>query len=155
MKNLCLACRSAVLVDRGVMAPSPAAEHRACTGCGCGCEWSALVACSECGFRVEPDTLERGRCADVRACATRLATQLSRGAGTKAPSRSTKASPAVSRPAPVHGPALCQCGCGGAVRRRFLPGHDAKLKGTLLRAARGGDSSARDELVRLGWGRFL
>lgn len=30
----------------------------------------------------------------------------------------------------------CQCGCGGAVGRksRFLPGHDAKLKGALQRA---------------------
>jgi hypothetical protein len=47
-------------------------------------------------------------------------------------------------------PRLCECGCGAPVRRRFLPGHDAILKGRLLRAAREGDA-ARAELARLGW----
>jgi hypothetical protein len=45
---------------------------------------------------------------------------------------------------------LCECGCGEAVRRRFLPGHDAKLKGRLLAEARAGDR-ARQQLARLGW----
>lgn len=29
----------------------------------------------------------------------------------------------------------CPCGCGGQAKARFLPGHDAKLKGKLARAA--------------------
>lgn len=29
---------------------------------------------------------------------------------------------------------LCTCGCGGKASSRFLPGHDAKLKGKLTRA---------------------
>ena len=50
----------------------------------------------------------------------------------------------------VTSPRLCECGCGAAVRKRFLPGHDAKLKGRLLAEARTGDR-ARRELARLGW----
>jgi predicted nuclease with RNAse H fold len=44
----------------------------------------------------------------------------------------------------------CECGCGGAVSRRFRPGHDAKLRSRLIRDLRAGDR-ARDELQRLGW----
>jgi predicted nuclease with RNAse H fold len=46
---------------------------------------------------------------------------------------------------------MCRCGCGASVRRRFLPGHDAKLKSHLLRRAREGDQEATDELLALGW----
>jgi predicted nuclease with RNAse H fold len=49
---------------------------------------------------------------------------------------------------------LCECGCGRPVRRRFLPGHDSKLKSRLLREARAGDA-ARAELARLGWSKFV
>lgn len=45
---------------------------------------------------------------------------------------------------------LCACGCGELVRRRFLPGHDARLKSRLLGEVRRGDA-ARRELERLGW----
>jgi hypothetical protein len=45
---------------------------------------------------------------------------------------------------------LCECGCGATVSRRFLPGHDAKLRSRLLRDLRAGDA-ARAELDRLGW----
>ena len=45
----------------------------------------------------------------------------------------------------------CQCGCGAAVRRRFLPGHDAKLKSQLFRAKATGDVSATQRLIDLGW----
>jgi hypothetical protein len=49
---------------------------------------------------------------------------------------------------------LCECGCGAAVRRRFLPGHDARLRGRLVREARAGDL-AHAELARLGWLRYI
>jgi hypothetical protein len=45
---------------------------------------------------------------------------------------------------------LCECGCGRAARRRFLPGHDAKLRSRLIRDARAGNA-ALVELHRLGW----
>lgn len=49
----------------------------------------------------------------------------------------------------------CECGCGAAVARRFLPGHDAKLKGALKRGLRSGDwrvrTASADALVELGW----
>lgn len=50
----------------------------------------------------------------------------------------------------------CLCGCRQPVTRRFLPGHDARLKGRLLRLARGTDPA--DALVALrvlGWDRLL
>jgi hypothetical protein len=51
-------------------------------------------------------------------------------------------------------PRLCECGCGSPVRRRFLPGHDGRLRSRLLTEARAGDA-ARRELDRLGWLHFL
>jgi predicted nuclease with RNAse H fold len=45
---------------------------------------------------------------------------------------------------------LCACGCGSPVRRRFLPGHDARLKTRLVGQVRQGEA-ARRELERLGW----
>ena len=56
--------------------------------------------------------------------------------------------------APLRGdysPGLCACGCGATVRRRYLPGHDAKHKAVLRRAALGGDLVAQSQLVALGW----
>jgi Protein of unknown function (DUF429) len=47
-------------------------------------------------------------------------------------------------------PRLCECGCGGPVGKRFLPGHAATLRSRLVREARAGDA-ARRELARLGW----
>ncbi|CAN5205805.1 hypothetical protein BH20ACT24_BH20ACT24_02800 [soil metagenome] len=49
---------------------------------------------------------------------------------------------------------LCECGCGGSVRRRFVPGHASKLRSRLLREARVG-RAAEDQLRRLGWLRHL
>jgi Protein of unknown function (DUF429) len=54
----------------------------------------------------------------------------------------------------VEAPRLCECGCGRPVRRRFLPGHDARLRARLLKEARAG-VTARRELARLGWTRAL
>lgn len=55
-------------------------------------------------------------------------------------------------------PRPCECQCGGFVvgkKARFKVGHDAKLKGALLKYARGGSSVAIAELDRLGWAHFL
>ena len=50
-------------------------------------------------------------------------------------------------------PKKCGCGCGGMTKGgQFLPGHDAKLKGFLKKAAREDHSEAAFErLVALGW----
>lgn len=56
----------------------------------------------------------------------------------------------------VRGPARpksgnCLC-CGEPTKGgKFRPGHDAKMKGKLQRAAVSGDQSAVDELVKHGW----
>lgn len=49
----------------------------------------------------------------------------------------------------------CGCGCGASVQRRFLPGHDSKLKSRLLKEARAGSDIARQKLVEQGWERFI
>ena len=53
----------------------------------------------------------------------------------------------------------CKCGCGANVRRNFLPGHDAKLKGRLLKATKSADWWVREPaviaMVEQGWGHFV
>ena len=53
------------------------------------------------------------------------------------------------------GPRECACGCGGMTKGgRFLPGHDAKHKGNLIRTVREkgpGALAAGQELVKRGW----
>lgn len=49
----------------------------------------------------------------------------------------------------------CRCGCGSDVKRRFLPGHDAKLKSRLVEEARNGSDAARQELREEGWEHFI
>jgi hypothetical protein len=67
--------------------------------------------------------------------------------------RSDRKKPQKRPPAVRNTGARCHCGCGAAVRGFFLPGHDAKLKSALTRAARGGDVTAWAELVLRGWDR--
>ena len=56
-------------------------------------------------------------------------------------------------------PKTCKCGCEAIVARNFLPGHDAKLKGRLLKASRSTDWWIREPavvaMVEQGWGHFL
>ena len=59
--------------------------------------------------------------------------------------------PRTKHSAPVTGSIRCLCGCGATVRRRFLPGHDAKLKARLMRAQAEGDRGATERLRDLGW----
>ena len=49
----------------------------------------------------------------------------------------------------------CECGCERMTRRgsRFLPGHDAKLKSALRKAADDGNAGAKKELESRGWAR--
>lgn len=53
----------------------------------------------------------------------------------------------------------CECGCGAPVRRRFLPGHDAKLKGRLLKDTTAKHWWVREkavaELVERQWGHYI
>lgn len=52
----------------------------------------------------------------------------------------------------------CECGCGHAVARRFLPGHDARLKSALVQAVTGGSLCSREAaaqaLLERGWLHF-
>ena len=77
------------------------------------------------------------------------------------PARATRPLPYTPTPVPPTRPPAtasvgptrtgrCGCGCGTPVRRRFLPGHDAKLKSCLLAAWRDGDATAAERLQDLG-----
>lgn len=48
----------------------------------------------------------------------------------------------------------CGCGCGVKVRRRYLPGHDAKHRARLMRELRNGSEEAARVLAWLGWMSF-
>jgi len=57
-------------------------------------------------------------------------------------------------------PVPCGCGCGGMTGGgKFLPGHDAKLKGRLIRQCREGTEvqkkKARAMLEELGWAKYI
>lgn len=57
-------------------------------------------------------------------------------------------------------PTECGCGCGADAKRRFLPGHDARLKSTLLKSYRSATSdAARAKVLKqaeaLGWAHFM
>lgn len=45
----------------------------------------------------------------------------------------------------------CECGCGAVVKRHFVAGHDARLKSSLRKAAKKGDTAAIVELKERGW----
>ena len=52
----------------------------------------------------------------------------------------------------------CLCGCGGfpsSAKSRFVPGHDGRLKGILIKAIRLGDKAAITRMNELGWAKFL
>ena len=76
----------------------------------------------------------------------------SNSASTHSPVPATRPKPQPARlpPKPATAP-LCGCGCGSEVRQRFLPGHDAKLRSALVKAASNGDATASANLRKLGW----
>jgi len=47
----------------------------------------------------------------------------------------------------------CECGCGAYAKpgRKFIPGHDSKLKSKLLKKYKQGDQEAENELIKRGW----
>lgn len=83
------------------------------------------------------------QCADHDSCARRIS-----GTRTRNPAvKEARAAVAQRASAPQ-----CECGCGGVTKGgKFQPGHDAKLKSSLLRRAAGGDETAQEELRRRRW----
>jgi hypothetical protein len=137
----------------------------------CGCPGhQGEHRCHICGHVSEGGEgfdLDRRRCTDIEACAERLHTAAIAAANTplsrmlrevKASARrgeSNDSTVPVSRaPSARRVGRPCQCGCaaltGGGI---FRPGHDAKLKSVLQKAAAGGDLAAGDELVARHWPR--
>lgn len=73
---------------------------------------------------------------------------------TPAPSpASVQARPGTATPGTKSSPRArpCECGCGVHGPGRFRPGHDAKLRSSLMKALAAGDDGARQRLAELGW----
>lgn len=69
-----------------------------------------------------------------------------------------EAPPAFSDPFLIP-PGKCLCGCGDPAKKRFVMGHDGRLRGRLVRTARDATHPHRDDAVealrRLDWLHFL
>lgn len=65
--------------------------------------------------------------------------------------RAKNGKPKVARTRKVVELHPCECGCGEQVTRHFKPGHDARLKSVLRKAADKGSDKAKAELKRRGW----
>lgn len=133
------ACDAATRVDIALGAPAKEAMHKRCPGAyrtpqgelkACGCE---------CHGAVDLDSLKD------TALPVLDGERVIAPGGDHHPRKRPKKAPKGT----------CECGCGAPVRARFLPGHDAKLKSALLKAARAGDQKARDDLYSRGWLKFL
>src|SRR2546428_13143256 len=70
----------------------------------------------------------------------------------------TEAPPAFSNPFLIP-TGQCLCGCGDAAKKRFVMGHDGRLRGRLVRIARDSAHPDRDDAIealrRLDWLHFL
>lgn len=96
------------------------------------------------GSNVDGYDVASRRCLDNDACTRRMRPE---SQAVQEQITAARAATRQSRPG-----RSCECNCGGTTRGgRFLPGHDAKLKSLLLRAAAGGDTEAGEELRRRGW----
>lgn len=156
---VCAPCSMSKLIESGVIV-SPVSFHDQCTGpgtCDCGCVESIFPACRECGrtAKLRAD----GKCVDTGLCAATIiaainAPRLAKEAKAAKAAATPKAEKAPKRPrttAPAAKGGVCLCGCGAAVARRFLPGHDAKLASRMLAAVKAGDSAAYHRMIELGW----
>lgn len=57
-----------------------------------------------------------------------------------------------TKEAPIKAVKFCLCGCGKMVERTFLPGHDARFKGQLIRTK----SPNRNQIMKdLGWEKYI
>lgn len=169
-------CHNAELVLAGVLnsTVSPDVFHDKCPGavaapdgvylCSCECH-AGKRHCLTCG--VESTELnEFGHCIDDAGCADRLhhslledprwqAIQAAKeaAAAARAEEAPERAEKARQRRESTKAPRRC-AHCGEATKGGlFVMGHDMKLKGALLRAARDGDVDAMAEFILRGWGK--
>lgn len=126
--------------------------------CQCRCHNIACPACLDCGQRPGPDQINplTWTCIDGEACRTAQAVKRENSPfheylvtsrrtitdvdlpedGEVAPARTRARAQGkkARQPKPPATPRECICGCGGQTKGgRFIPGHDAKLKGRLRR----------------------
>jgi predicted RNase H-like nuclease len=114
-----------------------------------------VVGDVETGYIVTPVTPAIGAALDAVVLETPL--RRVRKDGTVPPQ-----STAAVRLAPTRAPQIsptpagqCGCGCGGSAPNRYQPGHDARHKEGLIRAALAGQVEAETRLAGLGWSKFL
>lgn len=150
-------CNSEKQVREGILSSNADPEHfhrlcRATDKCRCPHHSDLESACELCGAMLSDGT---ARCsgAEEEACADRMRRRLAanKRAGEYRAMRAASQQGKSAVRSERRGSGVCQhCGCetkGG----QFAMGHDAKLKSTLIRAARVGDDEARAELVYRNW----
>jgi hypothetical protein len=164
----CRSCKGAVRVPRGKSAPSGLVVCL-CPNC------LPQVRCLDCGNQFSQDVDPRKwRCLDRTVCQGRVAMRQrddrlwqliqackTDGARRRKEERERREQvraqaggeiedrPAVRNPRPITG----QCECCGVPTKggKFAPGHDARLKSRLKKAAADGDKDAHKQLVERGW----
>lgn len=57
-----------------------------------------------------------------------------------------------TKEAPIKAVKKCLCGCGAVVERNFLPGHDARFKGQLIRTK---DPNRNAIMKEIGWEKYI
>lgn len=155
-------CETARAIEAGRVASTTPSEvwHSKCVGsgrsgetCTCPCHSNGEGRCLDCGAPV----VGRATCADRDACRGRAETdEVLALRRLRAESRAARIAAHGERRSRGAGGRCEHCGvptAGG----RFAPGHDAKLKGALIRAADQGDIEACAELMLRNWtpnGRF-
>lgn len=165
--RVCQSCTTARLIVEGKVASTirPVDAHAECEApghCGCGCDYSRGTRCNQCGRVRRPDEIDaHGECLDRANCAAAILAAFNHGqtppqAWTNRSDADLKAARANKRavgadafrtPTAVRKAGRCAC-CGEPTKGgTFKMGHDARLTGMLLRAARTGDDSALQELA--------
>lgn len=157
----CGFCDTAKRVEAGTIqsTTTPKGWHDMCRGgrCACGCS-EGKAQCAECGGRIPPE--EGTECADTKECQARQRRQEEAARRSKEMAqmreqirkeRSKAALDENGQPKPPRPkaepklPGRCEH-CGDTTKGgRFVAGHDAKLKGILIKEARGGKGKAAVE----------
>lgn len=105
-----------------------------------GTELAANIAsASKFGPDIEDSETEESNVASAAVTTAKTAVQKNKDriAGLKAAKAAKAAAPKAPRVAKSKEQSKCKCGCGGLTGGNFVPGHDARFKGWLIKIAKG------------------
>ena len=114
-----------------------------------------VVGDVETGYIVTPVTPAIGAALDAVVLETPVRRVRKDGVVPRQSTNAVRLAPTRARQIAPTPAGQCGCGCGGPVRNRYRPGHDARHKEGLIRAALAGQVEAETRLADLGWSKFL